>query len=103
MQVKEQKMDIEKIRQKIANFDLNAAVASVVSTVGSMGTDGLVTIGYFVIAFVTAGFTLKQSNVKAKRDDEMRQQEIELKRTEVRAKQLENELKEKQLDNGDTK
>ena len=94
-------MDFEKIKQKIANFDLNAAVASVVSTLGSMGTEGYVTIGYFLIACVTALFTLKQSNLKSKRDDEMRLQEIDMKKAEVEAKRLENELKRKQIENGD--
>lgn len=94
-------MDFEKIKQKIANFDLNAAVASVVSTLGSMGTDGHVTIGYFFIACVTALFTLKQSNLKAKRDDEMKLQEIEMKRADVEAKRLENDAKRKQIENGD--
>ena len=92
-------MDFEKIKQKIANFDLNSAVASVVSTLGSMGTDGYVTIGYFLVACVTALFTLKQSNLKSRRDDEMRLQEIDMKRAEVEAKRIENDTKRKQLEN----
>lgn len=94
-------MDLDKIKQKIANFDLNTAVASVVSTLGSMGTEGYVNFGYFLIAFATAIFTFRQSHLKSKRDDEMRMQEIALKAEEVAAKKLENDLKRKQLENGD--
>lgn len=93
-------MDFEKIKQKIANFDLNAAVASVVSGAASIGTEGYIAIGYLIISFVATIFTLKQSNTKARRDDEMRQQEVALKAAEVEAKKIENELKRKQIDNG---
>lgn len=93
-------MDFEKLKQKIANFDLNAAVASVVSGAASMGTEGYIAIGYFLVSVVATLFTLKQSNKKAQRDDEMRLQEIRLKEAEVESKIIENKLKAKTLNDG---
>ena len=96
-------MDFEKIKQKIANFDPNAAFASVVATVGSMGTEGYVTIGYLVLAGITTLFTLRQTQQKAKRDDEMKVQEIAMKELEVETKRIENKFKLKELEDGHVK
>ena len=92
-------MDLEKIKQKLANFDMNSAIATAVATVGSMNTEGLANLVYLVLATITTLATLVQSSIKNRRDNEMKIQEIKLKEVEVESKRIDNELKQQGFHN----
>jgi hypothetical protein len=92
-------MDLEKIKQKIANFDMNSAIATAVATVGSMNTEGIANLVYLVLATITTLATLVQSSIKNRRDNEMKIQEIKLKEVEVQSKRIDNELKQQGFHN----
>lgn len=85
---------IEEIKQKVKNFDPNAALSSTVATIGAMTTTGWINIGYFCIAMITSFYTLRHSNRRAKQDNAMREIELDMKREELRAAKLKNDRDE---------
>ena len=85
----------DKVKQKMKNFDPNTALSSTVATLGSMTTNGWVTIGYFFIAAVTSLITIRQSNKRFNREDVLKQIEIDMKKEELRSMRLDNDQKQK--------
>lgn len=93
---------IENVKQKMQQLDANTAIASTVATIGAMTTNGIVTIGYFVIAFLTAILTLIQSTKRFRREQELKEVEVSIKREELRTLKIENDIKLKELGNENT-
>lgn len=89
-------MDLEKLKQHIANFDINTFLASCISTIGALTTENLVQLLYVAVAITAQMWTLflakRRSNVKIQIDE----QDLELKKLEVESQRFELETKKRE-------
>jgi len=81
----------EKVRERLTNFDINSFFASLTATVGTIMTTDFVQFLYATVAVSANVWTLILSNRRSK---------IQLDKDayEARAKQLENEMKEVEVE-----
>lgn len=89
---------IDKIKNNLKNLDVNSTMSYIVSAIGTMTTEGWINMGYFLIAFITACFTWRQSLMRNRQDNQYRQLDIDLKYEDLREKRLINDKKAKEND-----
>lgn len=80
---------LEKIKHNLANLDINAAIATIVTTFGSMSTTEIIQLIYTTLSIVSAIWTLRVSSYKNKLDNDYRKVEIGIKQAELDLKKIE--------------
>ena len=86
---------LDNLRRKLESFNINTFLASVVSTIASLSADDWMQIFYFIIAVVAQILTIYSAFHKTKAEKALTYLDVEMKKEEVRARKIDNDLKYK--------